>query len=92
MPWYRFDIPDLPDPKALDMEERFLDLLVNLNSEGLTDRRFGLFRSKVRDKKHQVYYVYADPKPFRKFLDDYGAIECEAPSEAQHIAGTNLLD
>jgi hypothetical protein len=45
MPWYRFDIPDLPDPK-----------------------------------------------PFREFLDDYGAIECEAPTEADHVAGSNLVD
>ena len=92
MPWYRFELPDLPAPVAQDMFERFLDTMVNANREGLTDRRFGLFKSRQGDPKHRTYYLYADPKPFREFLDDYGAIECEVPADVQHVAGANLID
>lgn len=92
MPWYQFACSDLPTPSALDMIEVFMDTMLNADREGLLDRRMGLFKSRESPRGNTTYYLYADSRPFKGFIEKYGAVECDAPSDAQHIGGADLIE
>ncbi len=92
MPWYQFTFSDLPTVTALDMVEQFIDTMANANQEGLLDRRSGLFKGHRSTNGQAMFYLHADPRTFHEFIDRYNATQCEAPVDAEHISGSNLVE
>jgi hypothetical protein len=91
MPWYQFTYEDFPTTEALDMVEDFMDAMVSAPRDEGLDLQFGLFKSRQKASREQTYYLYAETEAFQKFLDDYRAAECNAPTDAEHLSGMNVL-
>ncbi len=92
MTWYQFTFSDLPTVTALDMVEQFVDTMANDNGEGLLDRRSGLFKGRRSTNGQAMFYLHADPRTFHEFIEKYNATPGEAPADAEHIAGANLVE